>query len=276
MDKEKLQQYMVDLKGKMHITYGGLLALAHEAGLKSICARLVQTPTPDNDFRAICTATVVMADDRVFEEIGDASPKDVQRHIAVHIIRMAATRAKARALRDAVNVGEAAVEEFGGDDELQGASASLAASSAPHNGHSAAVAQDRKTTPAQTQNPALCPSCHAPAGKPHSPQCKAQASTSAPVTKVDHADPWSRIDRANYGPEEWKQVWRGVFDRRAQEVGLPHGENNRETTFRKLFPDFDPAKPSRFIVSAVCELKREQWVAAAGQGGKIVVEADEV
>lgn len=54
-----------------------------------------------------------MEDDRVFEGIGDATRKNVAKNIAGHLIRMAETRAKARALRDAVNIGATALEELG-------------------------------------------------------------------------------------------------------------------------------------------------------------------
>jgi hypothetical protein len=52
-----------------------------------------------------------------FTGIGDASPSNVTRMIAPHLIRMAETRSKARALRDAVNVGVTALEELGDLDE---------------------------------------------------------------------------------------------------------------------------------------------------------------
>jgi hypothetical protein len=53
----------------------------------------------------------------VFAGIGDAAPSNVNRMIVPHLIRMAETRAKARALRDAVNIGVTAVEELGDFDD---------------------------------------------------------------------------------------------------------------------------------------------------------------
>lgn len=55
--------------------------------------------------------------DSKFTGIGDASPENVGGNIAPHSIRMAETRAKARALRDAINVGMAAFEELSVGEE---------------------------------------------------------------------------------------------------------------------------------------------------------------
>ena len=94
------------------VTYAGVLALAHDDGLRSIRTTLVQIPDKENDQTAIVTATV-RTNKGVFAGIGDANPGNVNRRIAPHLIRMAETRAKARALKDSVNVGIVALEELG-------------------------------------------------------------------------------------------------------------------------------------------------------------------
>ena len=52
-----------------------------------------------------------------FTAVGDATPENVTARIAPHFIRMADTRAKARALRDALNIGAVTLEEFSGNVE---------------------------------------------------------------------------------------------------------------------------------------------------------------
>jgi hypothetical protein len=102
------------------ILYAGLLDIAHQMGLLSIVTQLVESPSPENNNKAIVHATVTLpaADggtkERTFTGIGDADSGNVTRMIANAIIRMAETRAKARALRDAVNVGMVAYEELPG------------------------------------------------------------------------------------------------------------------------------------------------------------------
>jgi hypothetical protein len=108
------KRWIIDRNGKSFVTYPGLLDAAHTAGLTAIRTQLVQVPSPDNGQTAIVTAEVTTARG-TFTGIGDASPENVARHILPHLIRMAETRAKARALRDAVNVGMAALEELGPD-----------------------------------------------------------------------------------------------------------------------------------------------------------------
>ena len=104
------EKFIINLQGKSFVTYEGLLDLAHQKSLKSIHVELVQAPTKENNMTAICKATVV-TDKGTFIDYGDASPASVNSKIQPHIIRMASTRAKARALRDLTNVGMTAIEE---------------------------------------------------------------------------------------------------------------------------------------------------------------------
>jgi hypothetical protein len=116
-------KYLMERQGKTVALYAGLLDAAHERGLKSITTKLLQAPTEQNGQIAICQATVVMEEHgpegmvtRTFSGIGDADPSNVTRMLVNAIVRMSETRAKARALRDALNVAElVAAEEFGED-----------------------------------------------------------------------------------------------------------------------------------------------------------------
>lgn len=96
------------------VTYQGLLSKAHDEGLKAIRTTLVQTPSEENGRVAIAKAEIE-TEKGLFEGLGDASPANVNSFIVPHLIRMAETRAKARALRDAVNVGVVSFEELDGE-----------------------------------------------------------------------------------------------------------------------------------------------------------------
>lgn len=99
--------------GKQHPTYAGVLNRAHEEGLKRIETEVLQFPMEENRLVCVVRATVETSKG-VFQGIGDCSPKNTTAMIVPHLIRMAETRAKGRALRDAVNIGEALQEEMGG------------------------------------------------------------------------------------------------------------------------------------------------------------------
>ena len=97
-------------------TYAGLLARAHDEGLSVIRTEMVQIPTDGNGGMAIVTAQVT-THKGTFTGIGDACAGNVNRRIAPHLVRMAETRAKARALRDAVNIGIVALDELGDESD---------------------------------------------------------------------------------------------------------------------------------------------------------------
>jgi hypothetical protein len=137
-------EFMITRQGKQYVLFQGLLDEAHTQGLRGIDTELLQVPDPDNGQVAIVKAVCEMEDGRKFSGIGDASPDNVGRNIAPHVIRMAETRAKARALRDAVNVGATALEELSEGDDAPPTSAS-GYGSRPSRGSDGANARSRPT-----------------------------------------------------------------------------------------------------------------------------------
>lgn len=124
-------EHVVVRDGKSFVLYAGLLDLAHRTGLIGITTEVVAIPDASNDWTAVVRAVATRlvrevggsARTEVYTGIGDANESNTNRVIAPHRIRLAETRAKARALRDMVNVGVASLEELGGAPEQQAASA---------------------------------------------------------------------------------------------------------------------------------------------------------
>ncbi len=123
-------EFVITRQGKHYALYSGLLDEAHARGLRSIDTELLQVPDEENGNVAIVKAVAelpkvdrdtgeLVLDPETkkpvvgrFSGIGDASPQNVGRNIVPHIIRMAETRAKARALRDAINAAAIPFEEL--------------------------------------------------------------------------------------------------------------------------------------------------------------------
>lgn len=115
-------RFVIQQQGRDHVLFSGLIDALHQLslGFFSVDTRIEQLPTPDNGHQAVCSALVRVYDPdnpdvvrRSCSGIGDASPANVNRMMANALIRMAETRAKARALRDLLNVGMVAFEELG-------------------------------------------------------------------------------------------------------------------------------------------------------------------
>lgn len=138
------------------VLYAGLLSQAHEEGLARVRTSILQIPTEENGRLAIIKAEVETAKG-LFEAVGDACPENVDEFLAPHLIRVAETRAKARALRDAVNVGVVSYEELDG--------VSLNRDSSPGSG---APTADRSPRPARTGNGAARPRGNGPSRPPRS------------------------------------------------------------------------------------------------------------
>ncbi len=114
------ERFIMTIKKKEFVLYAGLLDLAHQKGLKGISVEALQYPTKANGMEGICKAIIESKDGEEYIEIGDANPKNVTSQIVEHVLRMAATRAKARALRDFTNIGITCLEELGDLNDVIG------------------------------------------------------------------------------------------------------------------------------------------------------------
>jgi hypothetical protein len=113
LSREFRERFVKNLQGRDFILYGGLLELVKQRGLKRVTTSVVQIPSDANKMYAVVEAEVELDSGEVYKEIGDASPRSVNRTIEPHILRMASTRAKARAFRDAIGIDMVALEELG-------------------------------------------------------------------------------------------------------------------------------------------------------------------
>jgi hypothetical protein len=102
------------------VKYAGLLDYAHQIGISSIEVEPLQLPTKDNGNFAICRATVVSKIGESFTDIGDANPINCNAKVGKHLLRLASTRAIARALRSFTNVGLTALEELADLNDVLG------------------------------------------------------------------------------------------------------------------------------------------------------------
>jgi len=106
MDKK----YIQNISGKDFVQYAGLLDDFHKNGGKSIKTKMIGYENGLYIFKA-----VVDGEKGTFHGYGDAGVDNVNKMIVPHVLRMAETRAKARALRDYCNVDMCSVEELGGE-----------------------------------------------------------------------------------------------------------------------------------------------------------------
>ncbi len=106
------ERWITKIEGKEFVKYPGLLDLGHQKGISSIEVEIVQMPTGDNGNFAVCRATVMSKLGETYSDIGDANPANCSSKVSKHLLRMASTRAIARALRSYTNVGMTALEEL--------------------------------------------------------------------------------------------------------------------------------------------------------------------
>jgi len=119
--KPKLDEAFIrQIEDKDFVLYAGLLDVAHQKKLCTVDVELLQYPSDENKNTAICKARVESMDGKKFSDIGDANPQNCNSKVGKHLIRMASTRAKARAFRDMDNIGMTALEELGDLSDIIG------------------------------------------------------------------------------------------------------------------------------------------------------------
>jgi hypothetical protein len=106
MDKK----FTINLQGKDFVLFTGLLNEFHENGGKSIKTEIV-------NLEPFIVQATVEGEKGLYQGLGDASEENVGKLVAKHKIRMAETRAIARALRWYNNVGMCSSDELGGDNK---------------------------------------------------------------------------------------------------------------------------------------------------------------
>jgi hypothetical protein len=111
--KPKLnERFIIKIENKDFVQYAGLLDLGHQKGISQIEVDPIQLPTQDNGNFAICKATVISKTGDSYTDIGDCSPQNCNSKVSRHLLRMASTRAIARALRSFTNIGMTCLEEL--------------------------------------------------------------------------------------------------------------------------------------------------------------------
>ena len=113
-------RFIITIDGHEFVKYQGLLDLGHQKGIAQIDVAIVQLPTVDNGNFAICRATVTSKEGEVFSDIGDATPANCSSKVVKHLLRLASTRAIARALRSFTNIGITCLEELADLAEVAG------------------------------------------------------------------------------------------------------------------------------------------------------------
>lgn len=107
--KDKKPNFIVNIKGKDFMTYEGLLAKAHEKGKFDM---IITESWVSEDMKKAWCKVRLTADGQVFDGFGSSTPDNTGEMTQSHPVEMSHTRAKGRAFRDYLNIGQAMAEEI--------------------------------------------------------------------------------------------------------------------------------------------------------------------
>jgi len=235
------ERFITTIQGRDFCIYSGLLDLAHQIGIQMIQVDVVQFATKENGFEAICKATVESRDGQTFIECGDANPKNVNPKISGHILRMAATRAKARALRDFTNIGMTCLEELGdldeaiGDERPSNGRSKKSEAAKPESGN---AGNGKQTTAPATKNE-----------KQSSPPSSSGNGGSKKTTKASSKEePTNGDNRENSGPKPSTAQIRAIENlARRRNISAKELEDMVQQQFGTSLPNINSSEASSFI-----------------------------
>jgi hypothetical protein len=163
LDRKKPQldpRFIISIEGHDFVKYQGLLDMAHQKGIAQIEVETIQLPSAENGNFAVCKANVVSKSGESFTDIGDASPQSCNSKVVKHLLRIASTRAIARALRSFTNIGMTCLEELAdlsdvaGNDSGNGKAKTNRPAARMKPAEKPSGDQQQKTPPAETKGAA--------------------------------------------------------------------------------------------------------------------------
>ena len=93
------ERFIKNIEGKDFVLYAGTPGPGPSKGHDSMEVEILQFPTKENGNMAIVKAFAESKLGETFSDVGDADPTNCNSKVAKHLLRMASTRAKARASR---------------------------------------------------------------------------------------------------------------------------------------------------------------------------------
>ena len=100
---------VVNIQGKDFMTYEGLLKKAHEKGKFDMT--ITESWVSENMKMAWCKVRLT-ANGQIFDGFGSSTPDNTGQMTQSHPVEMSHTRAKGRAFRDYLNIGQVMAEEL--------------------------------------------------------------------------------------------------------------------------------------------------------------------
>lgn len=109
--KEKKSKNIINIKGKNFMTYEGLLDKAHKKGEGRNLSMIITDSWVSEDMKKAWCKVRLTAGAVTFDGFGSSTPENTGS-VTDHPIELCHTRAKGRALRDFLNIGELMAEEL--------------------------------------------------------------------------------------------------------------------------------------------------------------------